>query len=349
MSTATLAERKSHVYESLPAPPKTCGTLRESGEVLLRWLDGNDLPEYRLPRGYDIRFSRSILEKENRAAVDGQHIVPSNQLADRLFASLALTNPLYSLGTVVPTDAPSVAVALVDDDSQTGELLAEAEAVAEQAILLSRITPVRYKFGSKRVKCTRELFRDGELLIRELPRILGTRIGRISAHHFTVGTGTSQPKGVLTAATNSSVTTAGASPTDGELLDLMFSVDAAYHASPSCGFMLAPATYLAAVKAGVKFVPIPDELRVYDGPYPANSTFHGKPVWFNSSMPTAAGSKAVIYGDFTRFAIAADNVLFLQQLDELYAENRLVGFHAYARLGGDLVDTAAVKYLTLAA
>jgi predicted phage gp36 major capsid-like protein len=62
-----------------------------------------------------------------------------------------------------------------------------------------------------------------------LGRLLGERLGRITNTHFTTGTGTGQPNGVVTAATFTQATTGNATTiTFANLVALYHSVDPAY-------------------------------------------------------------------------------------------------------------------------
>jgi HK97 family phage major capsid protein len=67
-----------------------------------------------------------------------------------------------------------------------------------------------YKYSSKKIALPFELLQDSfidiEAYIRE---VLQMRLGRIQNTHFTVGTGSGQPKGVVTAATSGKVGTTG--------------------------------------------------------------------------------------------------------------------------------------------
>jgi HK97 family phage major capsid protein len=66
-------------------------------------------------------------------------------------------------------------------------------------------------------------------------------------------------------------------------------------------------------------------------------------------MPAATtGLVSVLFGDFSYYVIRDVNGIAFQRLNELYAENGQVGFRAYHRTDGKLLNTAAVKKLTQA-
>src|SRR5690606_30105949 len=65
-------------------------------------------------------------------------------------------------------------------------------------------------------------------LSEEIGGALGTRIGRITNKHFTIGTGTNQPQGIVTGATLGITAASETAITYDELVDLEHSVDASY-------------------------------------------------------------------------------------------------------------------------
>jgi HK97 family phage major capsid protein len=78
-------------------------------------------------------------------------------------------------------------------------------------------------------------------------------------------------------------------------------------------------------------------------------TLLGKPVYADPDMPAATtGLVSALFGDFSYYWIRDVNGIAFQRLNELYAENGQVGFRAYHRTDGKLLNTAAVKKLTQA-
>jgi HK97 family phage major capsid protein len=72
----------------------------------------------------------------------------------------------------------------------------------------------------------------------------------------------------------------------------------------------------------------------------------GYPVWVNNDMAVpAASAKSMLFGDLSYYKIRdAMDVLLFRFTDSAYAKLGQVGFLAWLRTGGNLVDTAAVKY-----
>ena len=100
------------------------------------------------------------------------------------------------------TDGATMPWPTVNDTSNVGELLGENTGVAEADPTYGVVNFGAYKYSSKMVQVPSELLEDSAFdLGRELFELLGERLGRIQATHFTTGTGVSQPQGVVTGAT----------------------------------------------------------------------------------------------------------------------------------------------------
>ena len=236
----------------------------------------------------------------------------------------------------------------VDDTAQVGALLAENTQVAEQDVTLGTKQLDAYKYTSKLVRVSWELLQDSAFDVEDLLRdLLGERVGRIQNQHFTTGTGTAQPNGIVTGAT-SGVTAAGvAAITGDELISLVHSVDRAYRFSPRARFMMSDAA-LASIR----------KLKDSDGQYlwvpglraGETDTLLGFPVEINTDMAVpATGVKSVLFGDFfAGYVVRLVRGFQLIRLDERYADYFQSGFVGFSRADGEVVNTAAYKALTQA-
>jgi predicted phage gp36 major capsid-like protein len=100
-----------------------------------------------------------------------------------------------------------------------------------------------YKYSSKVVAVPFELLQDSNVDIEAfVVKRLATRLGRITNTHFTTGTGSSQPNGVVTAATTgytaANSTSQVTAITYDSLVDLQHSVDPAYRETRACKWMM---------------------------------------------------------------------------------------------------------------
>lgn len=197
------------------------------------------------------------------------------------------------------------------------------------------------------VRVSQELLSDSFFpLGEELGRMLGERIGRAQAAHFVSGTGSSQPEGIITGGT-SGVTAASASAiTFDELIDLEASLDPAYAASPNVGWAMNKST-----KAAVR------KLKDSNGQYlwqigttaSDPDTLLGKPVVVIQEMDDiATGNKPVVIADFSKYIVRDSQGLRMRRLQERYADYDQVAFVGFMRTDALVLQSAAVKYLTMA-
>jgi HK97 family phage major capsid protein len=75
----------------------------------------------------------------------------------------------------------------------------------------------------------------------------------------------------------------------------------------------------------------------------------GKTLITSESMPAmTTGLDAISFGDLSTYSLLDRGARQVQVLNELYAGTGQVGYRMYSRLDGDLIDTNAVKNLTMA-
>lgn len=250
------------------------------------------------------------------------------------------------LRTATGADLP---IPTVNDTAQKGAILAENTAVAEQDLTFAQIVLKSFKYSSKMIKVSVELMQDSAFdLASYIGERLGERIARILADHFTTGAGTTEPKGVVTAA-SSGLTAAGATTvTWDELIELEHSVDPAYRVGMGVGYMFNDKTakVLRKLKDGEgRYLWQPS---VVSG---RPDTLNGFRVIINQSVADlATTSKSVLFGDFSKYLIRDVLDITLLRLDERFADAHQVAFLAFSRHDGNLLDagTDPVKFITQA-
>ena len=136
-----------------------------------------------------------------------------------------------------------------DGTSEIGEIVNENTAAGSQDIAFGTKALGAYKYSSKIVVVPFELLQDSQIDVEALVmKRLRERIGRIHNKHFTTGTGTAQPMGMMTALTAGKVGATGQTTTVtyDDLIDLYESIDQAYLDMGKSGFM-----FNQQVRAGV--------------------------------------------------------------------------------------------------
>lgn len=235
-----------------------------------------------------------------------------------------------------------------DDTSNTGEWLGENTAAAEnEDPTFGQVVLRAYWASSKLVRVPLSLLMDSAFdLDAWLRQILTERIGRRTNNSFTVGDGINKPTGIVTMATVGKTAASATAVTVDELYDVKHSVDPDYRLQAQ--WMFNDSTLLAVKK-----------LKDGDGRYlwqagvavGAPDRFDGDPLIINQDMPSmATGNKAVLYGDFSKYFIRDVQGVVVKRLEERFAESLQVGFLAFARHDGALIDagTGPVKALRMA-
>jgi len=252
----------------------------------------------------------------------------------------------FKLGTDSGNPLP---IPTSDDTSNVGELIAEDVQVAAQDIAFGAVTLNAYKFSSKLILIPYELLQDSGVDIEAfVSSRIGERLGRIQNTLFTTGTGSSQPQGIVTGATLGKTGTTGQTTTliYNELVDLKYSVNRAYR--DTAQWMMNDAT-LAAILKLVDGASRP----LFESAYNVSlktgepDTLLGQGVIVNNDVAVmAASAKSVLYGAFNSYWIRDVKAMMLLRLVERYADYGQVGFIAFSRADGKLVDagTHPVKY-----
>lgn len=300
-----------------------------------------------LRRGYDAEIRTQVAG----TTTAGGYTVPV-ELAREIVKTMKDWGPMYD-GTIVREivtgsgnefDIPSN-----DDTSGTASALSEGADLTDD-------NSGDLTFGQKRldayvdatpwVKISFELMQDSVFNIESfLAEALGERLGRRANNKLTVGTGSSQANGIVTASTLGKTAVSTTAIAADELMEFQHSVNAAYRRSPKCRWMLADTTLLAIrkLKDGQgNYLWQMGDIRVGA---PAMLLDH--PYSINDDVPAiATGNRAVIFGDFSRYWVRKVGSPLIGTVRERFWPK--IGLAGLIRYDGELVDTAAVKHYKLA-
>ena len=249
---------------------------------------------------------------------------------------------------LVTTNGADLSFPSTDGTSEEGEIVAQNIAATDADVGFSTVPLNTYKFSSKVVAIPIELLQDSNIdVVALVNRRLRERVGRIQNRLFTVGTGTAQPFGVATAATAGKVGATGQTLTViyDDLVDLVDSIDPAYHTdAQKFHFSQALRRTVRKIKdtAGRPiWTPSYDEGMSSKTP----DLLLGHPVEINNHMAVpAANAKSITFGDHSKYIVRdAMELTMFRFEDSAYLKKGQVGFMAWARAGGNLTDTNAVK------
>lgn len=248
-----------------------------------------------------------------------------------------------SLRTATGADLPWPTV---NDTTVVGAILAENASIGSAVdVTFGSLTFKAYMYTSNPVLVSYQLMQDSTFdMDALLADLLAERIGRILNTHFTTGTGTAQPRGVVTGATlgKTGLTGQTVSVIYDDLVDLVYSVDRAYR--PQGQFMMNDLS-IAVVRK------LKDS---QNRPIWEPSTQAGEPdrlmgyrvVPNNDVAVMAANAKSILFGDFSKYKVRTVREMSLLRLVERYADFLQVGFIMFGRWDGNLVNagTNPVKY-----
>lgn len=221
--------------------------------------------------------------------------------------------------------------------------IAEATAITALDPTFSNITLKSQKVAVL-TKVSRELLTDSGIdIVSYLAGSLGKSVGIKANALLTLGTGTTESRGIVTAAGSGVVggTAVSGAFTADNLIDLAHSVDSDY-VRQGAGFMMKRSS-LGALR----------KLKDTAGQYlyvPAAAVgtpdaFAGFPVYENPDMAAiATGAKSVLFGNFSSYHVRQVGGIEVARSDDAYFADDEVGFRVTLRLWGDLGQSDAVKY-----
>lgn len=278
---------------------------------------------------------------------EGGYVTP-REFSANLIESLKDFGGMRSVAQVIRTETgAAMDWPTTNATSEEGEIVGENVEVGSEDASFGTLAHTVFKFSSKDIAVPFELLQDSAIdLEAHINQRLTERLGRITNRMFTVGTGTGQPHGAVTGAAAGKVGATGKATSVGweDLVDLEHSVDPAYRRSGNCSLMFHDTT-LRELKKLKDADGRPIWLPGVDVAEPA--TLIGMRYTINQDMPVmAANAKSVLFGDFSRYIIRdVMQVMLFRMTDSAYTRKGQVGFLAFMRSGGRLMDVGgALKY-----
>lgn len=252
--------------------------------------------------------------------------------------------------TVLNTQSGEVLQVPKTTAHSSAAIVSEGNAISESDPTFGQVSLGAYKYGVI-VQVSRELLTDtGVDLEGYLARQTGRALGNAFGAHAVTGTGTSQPRGIVTDATvgKTGGTGVGGKFTADDLMDLYHSVIAPYRMSSACRWILNDASIAELRK-----------LKDTTGQYlwqpglqaGAPDVLLGKPVLTDPNVANVATSaKSVIFGDISQYFVRLAGGIRFERSDDFAFNTDLVTFRALMRADAALIDlTGACKVFSGAA
>jgi len=320
---------------------------KDDGAKLRSWLTGETAA-----RAFEVRPDATtpsdLRTLSKLTAGAGANTVPIsfyNRLVAHLIevSGVLMTNP-----TLLRTNSgEQIQIPKTTAHSASASLVAEAGTLAANDPTFGQVPLDAYKYGFL-LQVSHELLNDtGVDLAGYLAMQSGRALGNGFGAALITGTGSSQPNGVVTAATSGVTGGAGVvgAFTADNLIDLFYSVIAPYRASQSCAWLMKDSS-----------VAVLRKIKDTTGQYiwqPALTagnpdTVLGKPLYTDPNVAAVAlSAKSVVFGDFSQYFVRMVESIRFERSDDFAFNTDLVTYRAILRGDGDLVDTTgAIKYFT---
>lgn len=250
---------------------------------------------------------------------------------------------------IVTTNGSDLSYPASDGTAEVGELLAQNASATSSDPSFGTVPLTTYKFGSKIIAVPIELIQDTNIdIVAMVQKRVRDRVGRSQNAYFSTGTGSSQPYGVTVAASVGKTGATGQTTTIiyDDLVDMVDSVDAAYLAEGALTWMFGQT-----LRRVIRKIKDTSGRPIWTPSYEAGISgaftdeLLGFPVNINNDMPTpAANAVSLSFGQHRKYMVRDTMELTVFRFeDSAYMSKGQIGFLAWARAAGNLLDTAAVK------
>lgn len=282
-------------------------------------------------------------------AAEGGFTVPS-EVAAMVVDSLKAFGGMRDVAEILTTESgAALSYPTSDGTAEEGEIVGENAPATTGEITFGSAALNPFKYSSRKIALPNELIQDSAIdVVAFVVNRLATRLGRITNKHYTIGTGSGQPFGVVPRATSGKVGTTGQTltVTYDDLVDLEHSVNSAYR--NGAAFMMADTSVRT-----IRKIKDTAGRPIFTPSYEAGGTaggfdlLLGRRVVVNDDMaPMAANARSIVFGQLNQYKIrdVAGSVVMRRFDDSAFALNGQVGFCGWMRTGGNLIDTGAVKF-----
>lgn len=257
---------------------------------------------------------------------------------------------MRQLASQLPTESGAdLSYPSTNGTAEEGEIVAQNAQASSSDPTFGTVPLNVFKFSSKIITIPLELLQDTSIDILALVnQRLRDRIGRIQNRMFTAaGTGTGSPYSLVGAATVGKVGATGQTTTVtyDDLVDLIDSLDPAYQND------MLRWQFGQAIRRTLRKMKDTTGRPIWTPGYDEGISSKtpdlllGYPVKINNDMPTpAANAKSISFGDHSKYMVRdAMAVTLFRFEDSVYLSKGQIGFLGWARAGGNLLDTNAVK------
>ena len=272
----------------------------------------------------------------------GGFLVPDT-LEEKLVEGLARENLLRRLGTVIKTNR-TIKIPMVAEEG-SASWMPEGQKADFSDTTFGEIVLDAYKLAY-RVLVSDELLEDADFDVEDfIHQLFVYAVSRAERTAFFTGDGNGKPLGIIHQAEVGKVIDNASNISFDDIIDLIFSLKETYREN---------AVFIISEDAAVML----KKLLLYEGNLAwrpslnegKSATLLGYPVYVANEMPDmSAGSKPILFGDFSYYWIGERGKRSVKRLVERYADNGQVAYITSERIDAKLVLPEAVKSLEVKA
>ena len=340
----------NRMVRDIPLEHRAMNNAPTDSEILRSWArsgtpaERSDDREKLAKRGFSSNPAALTFRAQSTSGSAGGYTVPTGFLAD-VSSTLKAVAPIRNLARVITTaGGEALKIPACDDTSNTGAIVAENVAYAEQDLAFTEISMSAYKYTSKMVRVSNELIEDSGIDLGSfLAAQLGERIGRAQEAHFLTGSGSGQPQGVVTAATTVAAGSATAIAVS-DLFNLIKDIDPAFLGNnQSVAFMMNPQVFYTIRK----LLDTNGRPLLGDVGNGAEMNLLGYPVILTSGMDSTivATKKSILFGAFNQYLIRDVSDIVVARSVDRYFELNQTAFVAYQRTDAKALQAGAFRVL----
>lgn len=356
--TAEESQTYERISKELDERAATIAKLREDEarelrlDAATREIADQARPVAQAPAADDAAALRSLIAGEKRShSFERRDVLKTStgspvptSFYDQVIMRARLVAPVLQTSTVLNTaggenlQIPSLSTYSVGTINAEGAAMGESDPAFNAFVTLGA-----YKY-SFLTQVSEELLTDsGVDFLGFLADQVGNALGFAVGSALTVGTGTVEPRGIVTASAVGGTAGTATAFTADNLIDLLYSLDGAARNLPGVGWMMNGKSIGAVRKlkdtAG-NYVFQPS--LAMDSP----DMLLGKPIYENPNMvDVASGTKSVIVGHLPSYFVRTVGGLRLDRSDDYAFNAGLITFRAQFRVDGNLPQTSHIKHL----
>ena len=280
--------------------------------------------------------NRAIIEKRDAiSGLTGGVIIPK-ELANAIEVAIKTYGGMFEAGQIITTSrGGDLTFPTVNDTTAKATIVAEYDKSTKRTPTFGSVTLKAFTYRTPIIPVSLELLQDSAFdLDALLSQLLSESFGRGVNEHLTTGSGTGQPRGIVTAATAIENGAAAGAITLDNIIDLIAGVDSAYAKTGKFMFNHKTLWALAKIKDTHGQYIWQENARVGQP-----GTIFGKGYVINDDVADiGAGNASVLFGDLSKYKIRLVKGFRVIRLNELLAEYLSIGLFGFARVDGTLID-----------